>query len=355
MSIESLRTISFRNLDDAEVNTSAADIYLVGENGQGKSNFLEAVYFCSYASSFRSCRETDVIQTGKNGCSVSAYLKDSQPNSIAVKYVDGKKGVFLDEKRIEDRKVVLDVLSPIVFCHEDLDFISGPPERKRWFFDQAISIYNYIYIDDIRKYRRILKTRNAVLKDNDYALLDIIDEQLALAGHEIMMTRATEASFFSSVFEKLFEQVSDISGVAVQYSPSWKTTDFDSHLRHLHEKRSVDLQFGVTTTGPHRDRYIFIRDGHDFSMKASTGQRRLLSLLLRVTQAVRYLEKTRTPPVLLLDDVLLELDPAKRKRFLDSLPAYEQAFFTFLPEEPYKRYQKKETLVYHVERGCIKK
>jgi len=113
------------------------------------------------------------------------------------------------------------------------------------------------------------------------------------------------------------------------------------------------LLFGVSSSGPHRDRYQFIRKGYDFAEKASTGQKRLLALLLRVAQAKRYNAVLGRKPVLLLDDVLLELDPEKRKRFIHVLPEYDQAFFTILPEEPYQRYKDAGAIVYNVHNGIL--
>jgi DNA replication and repair protein RecF len=106
-------------------------------------------------------------------------------------------------------------------------------------------------------------------------------------------------------------------------------------------------------SGPHRDRYVVLHKGAEFAGKASTGQRRLLALLLRVAQAKRFSETTGKNAIVLLDDVLLEMDGEKRKKFLSVMPAYEQAFYTFLPEEPYQRYRKDDTLVYHVSGGVL--
>jgi DNA replication and repair protein RecF len=113
------------------------------------------------------------------------------------------------------------------------------------------------------------------------------------------------------------------------------------------------LGAGISLCGPHRDRYVFNLDGREFAANASTGQRRLLALLLRVAQARRYHETTGGNPILLLDDVLLEMDGEKRRRFLAALPDYDQAFYTFLPEEPFQHYRTEDTLVYYVKHGRI--
>jgi DNA replication and repair protein RecF len=156
--------------------------------------------------------------------------------------------------------------------------------------------------------------------------------------------------------------VSGIKGINVSYEPSWKNlalNDIGNVIARLAERRVADLAQGVTLSGPHRDRYFFVHTVSggqsiaDFSFNASTGQRRLLALLLRIAQARCFSDFTGKRPVLLLDDVLLELDGEKRHRFLSVMPDYEQAFFTFLPEEPYKKYSKSNTLVYNVIDGVI--
>jgi DNA replication and repair protein RecF len=368
MVICSLRTAAFRNLADAEILTGARDVFLVGENGQGKTNFLEALYFCAYASSFRGVRDGELAQNGKNDFSaaveIAANINSKTAgicSEILVKIEKGKKTVHIDGKRIDDRKDLLPVAPCIVFCHEDMEFIDGSPERRRWFFDQALSLYDPVYLDDLRRYRRVLKSRNTVLRDhvmrrlsgNPEPILDALDLQYALYGVKLMEKREAAARLFSAVFGPLYEEVSGISGIAVRYAPSWKTAGEDETAAHLRERRAADMASGISLSGPHRDRYVFTRSGAEFAGKASTGQRRLLALLLRLAQARRFSEMTGKNPVLLLDDVLLEMDGEKRRRFLSVLPGYDQAFYTFLPEEPYQRYRREDTLVYKTEGGTF--
>ncbi|MDR2922535.1 MAG: DNA replication and repair protein RecF [Treponema sp.] len=365
MVISSLRTAAFRNLSDAVVETAAKNIFLVGENGQGKTNFLEALYFCSYASSFRGARDSDIAQTEKKdfSASITTANRPTENNvcgEVLVKFDKGKKSVFIDGKKAEDRKELLSIVPCVVFCHEDMEFVSGSPERCRWFFDQALSLYDSVYLDDLRSYRRVLKSRNSVLRDSRQGLnnspeplLDALDQQSALYGFSLMEKRDTAARLFSEVFAQLFEQVSGFTGMTVQYIPSWKVCNVDEAVALLRKRRAADLATGVSLCGPHRDRYVFTLDNREFAGNASTGQRRLLALLLRVAQARRYRETTGRNPVLLLDDVLLEMDGEKRRRFLAALPDYDQAFYTFLPEEPFRHYRTEDTLVYYVKQGRI--
>jgi DNA replication and repair protein RecF len=370
MAFTTLRIASFRNLKDAEVGVFAKDVFLIGDNGQGKTNFLEALYFCSYAASFRGTRDSEVARAGEKDFSAEVNLsaEDSTENAgglyekILVKFEGGKKSVFLDGKQAEDRKDLLKISPCIVFCHEDMDFIAGTPERRRWFFDQNLSLYDPVYLDDLRRYRKALKSRNVLLREtrnrqNRLAsingVLDALDPQLAVYGLRLMEKREESARLFSGIFGTLYETVAGTGGIAVKYVPSWsiKTATTDSLLSYLEERRETDLSAGNTLAGPHRDKYGFTCLGSDFSSRASTGQRRLLALLLRIAQARRFSVMTGRNPVLLLDDVLLELDPEKRRRLLSVLPGYDQAFYTFLPEEPYERYRKSDTLVYTVQDG----
>ena len=380
MAFSSLRTVSFRNLLDAEVDIRAKDIFLVGKNGQGKSNFLEALYFCSYASSFRGGRAGEIAKTGEKDFFAAVSFSDSIHNNLSVSYKDGEKKVLLDGKKIEDRKELLNTAPAIIFCHEDMDFVSGSPERRRWFFDQTRSLWDSLYLEDLLRYRYVLKNRNSLLKNNQKpkaasavtaapaaitanaaptpgdsfaSTLGALDIQLASYGLQLCARRKETAEEFSLIFEPLYREISGIGGIKVKYVSSWKQKSQEEVLAYLAEKRQLDLTLGLTHSGPHRDKYIFTQDGTEFTAKASTGQRRLLALLLRVAQTIVFSKRTGKKPVLLLDDVLLELDGEKRQKFLSLMPEYEQAFYTFLPVEPYENYRKEDTLVYYMENGSL--
>jgi DNA replication and repair protein RecF len=370
MLFSSLRTTNFRNLSNVETFTSSRDIFLIGENGHGKTNFLEALYFCAYASSFRSVHDSELscnafFSNREKDFSTAVKIEQSINDEILIKFEKGKKSILINGKNTEDRKELLSIAPCIVFCHEDMDFINGSPERRRWFFDQTLSLYDLVYLEDLRKFRKVLKFRNAVLRDfsrlpfaeknknNIEQVLEALDSQFVLYGQRLMEKRETAAKHFSDIFGNLYEEISGIAGIKVQYIQSWKS-EKDPSVQ-LREKRTVEMACGLSLSGPHRDRYVFAHNETEFTVKASTGQKRLLALLLRTAQAKRFSEMTRQNPVLLLDDVLLEMDGEKRRRFLSVMPDYDQAFYTFLPEEPYQRYCREDTLIYNVYDGQLKR
>jgi DNA replication and repair protein RecF len=356
MPFSSIKLYGFRNLQNDEILLTGKDIFLIGENAQGKSNFLESVYFCSFASSFRNSKDSQLVQHGYDDCSVLAELSDSFNQNVLIKIVKGKKQIFIDGKR-EDRKKLLSVIPSIVFCHEDLSFINNVQEKRRWFFDQNLSIYDDIYLDDLRKYKKILKTRNLLLKEKydlkKEKILEVIDIQLIEYGLRLIKRRNEEIKLFSELFQIYYEKIIGVNNIIINYKMSWLENDKDLILNKLKQKREIEFKLGFTLSGPHRDKYFFLKDASEFSETASTGQRRLLALLLRIVQAYRYSTMANNKPILLLDDVLLEIDGKKREKILSILPDYRQAFYTFLPEELYNNYRKKDTQVFFVKDGKL--
>jgi DNA replication and repair protein RecF len=184
-------------------------------------------------------------------------------------------------------------------------------------------------------------------------MLDVYDSQLAQYGLIVQERRRKAIFMFNEIFASLFEQITGIGGVTINYEPSWKNFSPASQaiVDHLFSRRDSDKLLETTMSGRHRDKINFVKDGALFVQTASTGQCRLISLLLRVAQAIYYTRATGMKPVLLMDDVLLELDPDKRAKLTAMLPEYEQLFCTFLPGEPYERYMHDTTKVYKIENG----
>ncbi len=361
MSFTSIRLRSFRNLADAEVAVDADRILLVGENGQGKTNFLEALYYLSYGTSFRGSSDSEAARSGSAGFGLAGAFRpdgasaDGLGGTISVSWESGAKSIKADGKQVRDRKELIERNPAIVFCHEDFEFSSGEPERRRFLFDQTAGLVSLGYIDSLREYKRTLKQRNAALKDGRGDLLELLDAQLAERGLELMASRSRLQADLSGMFGLRYEAVSLLGfELGIAYRPSWPLgIDLESLLRKLESRRHEELAVGTSLSGPHRDRWNFVSGSSDFAAKASTGQLRLVSLIMRMVQAEYYTERAGRRPILLLDDVLLELDRVRRGRFLGLLPEASQAFFTFLPGESWEENRTGSSLVYEVKDGRI--
>lgn len=351
----SVSPVHFRNLQDTTIDLLAPQVFFVGDNGQGKTNILEALYVVSYASSFRTRTEAELVKTKENSYSVRGFYRDQngKADTVAVQYDGSKKKILKNGKAVNDRKDLIDTIPCVLFCHDDLDFAAGEPERRRFFIDQSLSMYDVLYVDVLRKYKKILKSRNSVLREERFDMLDVYDIELTQTGREIVKKRYETLYRFNHIFTDLYERITGINGVTLLYDSAWKDKKYEQVLDILQKKRESDKIMKTTLSGPHRDKIRFMRFEQPFIPSASTGQRRLAALLLRVCQAVHYTEVTGKKPVLLMDDVLLELDPNKRESVTGMLPPYDQLFCTFLTEEPYRRYMKNETRVYSVKEGCV--
>ncbi len=357
------RFVSYRNLEDGELDLGAERIFLIGENGQGKTNFLEALYYLCYGASFRGAVDQQIPAAGASGFGLSASWKPVNglapagiEDGISIRYDGQTKDIRLNGKSLKDRKELVFHNPAVVFCHEDFSFAAGDPERRRFFFDQCAGMLSPTYIDTLRSYKRVLRQRNAALKESAHDLLDVLDPQLIGLGLRLMEERSALFLMFHQEFSQLYEYVSHLGRpVEISYSPSWqKVFDFQELADHLARRRDSEILYGTTRSGPHRDRWDFVCMAESFTDKASTGQLRLLSLILRIIEAKLAAGNALRWPILLLDDVLLELDVGKRRRFLELLPPSDQgaqAFFTFLPEEPWTEYEQGNTLVYKVYNG----
>jgi DNA replication and repair protein RecF len=346
----------FRNIRRGILDIDAPVVYLVGENGQGKTNFIESIYLLCYGASFRTRRDATLITVGGNIAHIRGRFREDEgiDRDISVKISKrGKKEIRVDGRFVNDRMDLIENVPCIVFSHQDLAFITGSPEMGRRFFNQTLSLFDPLFVGLLRSYRKLLKSRNVLLKENNRSLLSAYTRNLAEVGLQIQRKREGVIDEFNDTFSALFEDISGLMGdTAIRYRSSWpKESDVDGVLEFLRSREDRDLSFETTTTGPHRDRFILMQNGREYAHIASTGQVRLCSLILRVAQANFFTGKTGKQPVLLLDDVLLELDATRRERFIRKLPGFKQAFFTFLPDEQFRKYSSDDTMIYRVEGG----
>lgn len=352
MRFEKIRINNFRNISSQIVDISAEDIVLIGENAQGKTNFLEALYILCYGSSFKTPNLREAVRHGENGFFLEAtFINDyDERQYVMFSYENGKRNIEIDGKKIIDRKELIYQFPCIIFSHEDIEFLKGEPETRRKFFDQMMSLSNPSFLDDIRLYRNVLSKRNAAIKTSDKSLITLYDERLAKYGLVIMNEREKAVKEFNSIFPHLFSVVSGgKDDLYIHYQKSWQDVDsVDDIVCILKENIDRDIKMQTTTSGIHRDRFS-VRDGNGiFNQTGSTGQLRLCSLIFRIVESKFFEKNTDKKPIFLFDDVLLELDNKKRSVFLDQIDSYSQAFFTFLPREIYFDEKHKKPLCYNV-------
>ncbi len=358
MKIIDIKGSHFRNLQfENSLDLNNNQILLIGENGQGKTNLLEALYFICYGNSFRTSNLKDLLNYNSSSLTLVAhFLNDNnEKREISIKILNKKREIKIDGKTIHDRKQLIYNIPCIVFSHDDIAFIKGSPESRRKYFNQTMSMYDPIFFDDLRYYNKILKQRNTILKNNQYNLLDVYDYNLAKYGYLIKEARLKTVKEMNEQFPFLYREVSDLKNVKIEYKSSWKECTSPDHIiDKLKESRERDIKYSISNSGIHRDKFTINTEYGDLSAIGSTGQQRLASLVLRATQCKYFNIKTNKEPIILVDDVLLELDHHKRNKFLSLLSDYSQGFFTFLPNEKYfEKIDFNNSLVYNVEKGVF--
>ena len=357
MGFDSVKISHFRNLEDQSVDLSSREIFLIGENGQGKTNFLELLYYLCYGSSFRNKNDKKLIMEGEDSFHLSGRFKHSDDfiSSRVDVYLDEKgKKIRLNGKNVNDRKDILAHMPCIVFCHNDLYFVNGNPEKKRIYLDQCLSLHDPLYINELRDYRKVLRERNFLLKKGDYGyVLPVYSQQLVEKGIVLQKKREDLIRFLNDSFSDYYKRVSDTDlNLRISYRRSWKDDEKEDILGFLNSRKDQEMRYGLTMSGPHRDSFTVVHDeGRDFIDMASTGQLRIISLILRILQSEFYQQSTGKDPVFLVDDVLLELDPGKRERMMSLFPRYEQILYTFLPG--FVRDIRPDAMYYDVKNGKL--
>ena len=162
----SLSLFNFRNLQSGKIDLFSKEIYFVGENGQGKTNILEALYYSAYGSSFRTHIDAQVIKNGETKFSINCLYNNEKESmqQISVIFDNNKKTIEKNGKKIRDRKELVNTIPCVLFCHGDMQFATGAPENRRFFLDQSLTMYDALYIDDLSNYRKNLNKRNNVFK-----------------------------------------------------------------------------------------------------------------------------------------------------------------------------------------------
>ncbi len=371
MKINSIILENFRNYRNLELDFDESRNIIVGENAQGKTNLIEAIYLTAFAKSFRTSNTADLISFGETQGRVSTFItsEDIEKNINIVLRSDGKKMIKKDGKVIRKTTELLNNVVVIIFSPDDLRIIKDSPERRRSFINRELSQMRPAYYDAFRRYNDALKEKNALLKgyfnikkktftradnislndprsaaaaderspyDNsrkfNEEMMDIYDRQLADAGYEIIRFRKEFTEMLSS---EAGEIMNKISGGREELRIEYKTTcDFvtgpegrEILFSQIYHHRDRDIYNGYASLGPHRDDIEFYINGRDARKYGSQGQQRTIALSLKLAEIRIARQMLDEPPVLLLDDVLSELD-LDRQRFLVSEIDDVQLFIT---------------------------
>ena len=325
MVIKSLKLKNYRNYDLLDLNFDPNTNILYGDNAQGKTNILEALYLSGTTKSHRGTKDRDIIQFGydeshietiieKRGIcfQIDMHLKKNSP-----------KGIAIDKIPIRRASELFGIVYFVFFSPEDLNIIKEGPAGRRRFIDLELSQLDKIYLSNLSNYNRIINQRNSLLKDlygqkNLIETLDIWDMQLAAYGTKVLERRK---EFIKEVNEIISDIHFKLTGGKERISISYEASNGNMSLEDsLKKYRERDIRMKSTTVGPHRDDICFTADsGFDVRKFGSQGQQRTAALSLKMSEIELVKKVIKDTPVLLLDDVLSELDKHRQNYLLDSI------------------------------------
>ncbi len=359
MILESLRLKNFKNYSDCSFNFSPKLNFIYGDNGNGKTNILEAVSFLCYTKSFLQSSEQDCVKYGEDKIEVSGEFKNLLGQASKVLFLYDKqafkKSILINSEQVSKQNSFFGKIPLVVLSPGDIKLTTGTPNDRRRSFDMLISQISRLYFDDLKNYNRVLKQKNSLLKENfilkKYSaermreMVELWNDELVQFGVKIILKRIEIVKEFQKYLEENFKNI-----VGTAYVPLIR---YESELinetevageevlrnnfkRVTAEKFPLEIKRGMSLTGPQRDNYVFgmRKNGDFFDLKnfASQGEHKTFLVSLRLSEYIYLNDKlegtSAGEPVLLLDDVFSELDKNRIDKICRMLPKLNQVFVT---------------------------
>ncbi|GAB4289083.1 MAG: DNA replication/repair protein RecF [Myxococcota bacterium] len=369
MFLKKLSLVNFRNIAKEEIYFVSSTTILTGGNGQGKTNFLEAIYFLSALRSFRTSRQSSLKMEGAKNTALKG-------ETITDNGVNEELELYWDESRREQRYLGKEVsptefvgkLQAISFTPDDIQIVVAEPEGRRRMLDKIVFSVYPAYLNTIRSYQKLLRERNALLNSNinsaDKRLLESWDEKLSQEATEVFLKRR---ELMDNLEPKIGRYYNEIAGedaeVRVKYRASIigeflekrdKEAIQEKYFNYWRGNIESDHRKGFTQRGPHTDDIVFYVKGRAVKETASQGQKRSLVIAQKLSELEIIKEKRGVVPSLLLDDVISELDAGRRAKLLAYLAAYKgQVIATTTDLGNLVPSELGEYTVYEVKKGCL--
>ncbi len=366
MLLENLHLDNFKNYGNCSFSFSPKLNFIFGENGNGKTNILEAISMLCWSKSFLLNAESDCVKHGENSFSLNGAFKNSIEIQQSVKFrydkAENDKQLFFGNEKVTRLNEFIGNFPLVVLSPQDIKLTTGTPHDRRRNFDMLISQISRVYLDDLRNYNRVIKQKNSLLKSNLLnkrysaaelkSFVETWNEELVLFGVKILIRRLDFLEDFKLYLANCFKEIvgsryipvisyeSDVFGVMDREHVEKDFSDIPKIMEYLrlniNDKMEAEIKRGISLAGPHRDNYIFRmeKDGQMFDVRtfASQGEHKTFVVSLKLSE-FGYLKSTLEhtsigEPVLLLDDVFSELDKSRITKISSLITGYNQVFIT---------------------------
>lgn len=323
MWIKNIKIKNFRNYNEEEINLEKNINIFYGENAQGKTNIIEAIFLCSLGKSFRAKKDLEMIKLNeKNSIVEIEYEKSDRDGKIKIE-LGNKKNIYLNGVKIKKLSELLGNLNIVIFTPDDINILKGGPQNRRRFLDIMISQLRPNYMHTLNLYLKTIEQRNKYLRqikeeNKDENLLEIWDEKLSEYAIKICEYRT---EFLNKIIEKIKiihkKITNEKEEIKIEYITECKNKT--EYLNLLKQRRKLDIIKGFTTKGIHRDDFMIYINNKEINIYGSQGQNRTAMLSLKLAELQVINDEIGEYPILLLDDFMSELDKNRRKNFLENI------------------------------------
>lgn len=366
MKVTKLYAVNFRNYAGCELQLPAMINVFYGQNAQGKTNLLEALFYAAFGMSHRTSAEDELLRLGSDALAVGVeYESFSGRHDVKIKkyrqHERWKKEILLDGAKVRPKEHY-GALNAVMFSPEDLQLVKGEPLLRRRFFDMQIAQTDPVYYDLLVKYNRVLLQRNRLLKElrdngGQVSILEPWNEEFVHLAAALAQKRLTALGKLESIAGEIYASITQhkeqlvvryelkANNGELLYPESAEFANENFYRQHLLERQRVDILRGSTGIGPHRDDLQLLLNGLSLRSFGSQGQQRSGALALKLSQLEYVHREIGEYPVLLLDDVMSELDDSRRSQLLLFIDGRVQTFITvndkeWIPELPGNAYFK---------------
>lgn len=338
MDIRQIKLRNYRNYKTLNLQLNHGLNVIVGPNGSGKTNLVEAIYYLSLARSFRTNDDVDLIKNGEDDCVIEASLgKEKFAKSIKIHLNKEGKRIVVNDYPLTKLSELAKITNVIVFEPRDVLFFDDAPRVRRRFLDVTLSKHTKNYMQLLSRYEKVLRERNEILKKAsiDQIQLEILTEKLIEASKPIVEHRKTLIERFNQIIPLLGQQLFGLPRqIKVVYTPFVTSEEqFDSEANKLFKRMlESDIKAKTTGNGVHREDFTITYEGHDITNYGSQGQKRLIALCVKLAPYF-LVEKDGDKPIVVLDDVLSELDDNHQRNLIEFVKNFPQVFITTTTDE----------------------
>ena len=357
MIIKSIELADYRNYDCLSLQFDRGTNILYGDNAQGKTNILEAIFVAATTKSHKGAKDREIVSFGKEEAHIRTYLeKEGVEIRVDMHLRKNKsKGIAIDGQKIKKAADLMGLCNVVFFSPEDLGIIKNGPGERRRFVDMELCQLDSVYLYNLNHYNRIVNQRNKLLKDmymnpDLKETLGIWDMQLVSFGSKIIERRKRFEEQLNEIIFGIHKKLSgDKEELVIHYEPDVEAEDFEQKLKMNQDR---DIRAKMTSVGPHRDDFSFIIGDIDIRRYGSQGQQRTAALSLKLSEIELVKKIARDTPVLLLDDVLSELDSNRQNYLLNSIGDI-QTIITCTGLEEFVNHRFEINKVYKVSEGTV--